>query len=175
MTGNTPPADPPTVTGATAEFISPPRRAGSWTQRSGADGGHRAANRGGQLMTAFLKHADVEIVALCDVRKSHMETAKERLGGKAEIYGDFRKLLDPRPRRGSHRHPRPLARDQDGRRLQRRQGRLLRKAALRHHPRGPQMVEAARRNHRMVQVGTPAARRITPRWPNWSRPARSAR
>ena len=52
------------------------------------------ANRGGQLMTAFLTHADMEIVALSDVRKSHMEKANERLGGKAAMYGDFRKLLE---------------------------------------------------------------------------------
>ena len=52
------------------------------------------ANRGGQLMTAFQKHSDMEIVALCDVRKSHCERANRRLDGKAATYGDFRKLLD---------------------------------------------------------------------------------
>ena len=52
------------------------------------------ANRGGQLMTAFLKHDDMEIVALCDARKSHMEKANKRLDGKATLYDDYRKMLD---------------------------------------------------------------------------------
>ncbi len=52
------------------------------------------ANRGGQLMTAFLQHSDAEIVALCDVAKSTLKKANQRLDGKADTYGDFRKLLE---------------------------------------------------------------------------------
>jgi len=52
------------------------------------------ANRGGQLLDAFLPHADAEIVALCDVSRSTLDRACQRLGGKAATYGDFRKLLD---------------------------------------------------------------------------------
>ena len=33
------------------------------------------ANRGRQLISAFLAHADMEIVALCDVSKSTLEAA----------------------------------------------------------------------------------------------------
>jgi predicted dehydrogenase len=54
------------------------------------------ANRGGQLMTAFLKHDDMEIVALCDVAKSTLQKANARLDGKADTYGDFRRLIDRR-------------------------------------------------------------------------------
>jgi len=52
------------------------------------------ANRGGQLMTAFLKHEDMEIAALCDVSKSTVDKANARLDGKADTYGDFRKMLE---------------------------------------------------------------------------------
>ena len=52
------------------------------------------ANRGGQLISAFLKHDDMEIVALCDVQRSTLDKANARLDGKADTYGDFRELLD---------------------------------------------------------------------------------
>ncbi|HUT90638.1 MAG TPA: Gfo/Idh/MocA family oxidoreductase [Thermoguttaceae bacterium] len=52
------------------------------------------ANRGGQLMSAFLKHDDMEIVALCDVQRSTLDKANARLEGKADTYGDFRELID---------------------------------------------------------------------------------
>ena len=37
------------------------------------------ANRGGQLMSAFMKHEDAEIAALCDVSKSTLDKANARL------------------------------------------------------------------------------------------------
>jgi predicted dehydrogenase len=52
------------------------------------------ANRGGQLMSAFMKHEDAEIAALCDVSKSTLDKANARLDGKADLYGDFRKMID---------------------------------------------------------------------------------
>ena len=52
------------------------------------------ANRGGQLLSAFSQHADMEVVALCDVDQSILQRASERLGGRAATYGDFRKLID---------------------------------------------------------------------------------
>jgi predicted dehydrogenase len=52
------------------------------------------ANRGGQLLDAFLPHADAEIAALCDVSRSTLDRANQRLGGKAAAYRDFRKLID---------------------------------------------------------------------------------
>jgi myo-inositol 2-dehydrogenase / D-chiro-inositol 1-dehydrogenase len=35
-----------------------------------------------------------DIVAVCDVQRQHAERAKEQFGGKAEIYEDYRKLLE---------------------------------------------------------------------------------
>jgi len=52
------------------------------------------ANRGGQLISAFQPHADMEIVALCDVCRTTLEKANSRVGGKARLFGDFRKLID---------------------------------------------------------------------------------
>ena len=41
------------------------------------------ANRGGQLISAFLNHKDMEIVALCDICQSTLDAANARLNGKA--------------------------------------------------------------------------------------------
>ena len=35
-----------------------------------------------------------DIVAVCDVDQKHAEAGREKAGGKAEMYGDYRKLLD---------------------------------------------------------------------------------
>ncbi len=48
--------------------------------------------RGTQLMQNASKFGD--IVAVCDVDRNHAESAKERAGGKADIYEDYRKLLE---------------------------------------------------------------------------------
>ena len=52
------------------------------------------ANRGGQLISAFKHHKDMEIVALCDVDSRTLAKAKARCGGTQDTYGDFRKLID---------------------------------------------------------------------------------
>jgi len=52
-------------------------------------------SRGGQLLEAFRQHLDVEIAALCDVSRSTLEGANAKFAqGKAATFGDFRKLLD---------------------------------------------------------------------------------
>ena len=54
-------------------------------------------SRGGQVINAFLEHKEVEVVAICDVDKSHLEQTAARLlnlGMQVEQYGDFRKLVD---------------------------------------------------------------------------------
>ena len=52
------------------------------------------ANRGGQLISAFLKHDDMEIAALCDVQGSTLEKVKARLDGKPDTTKDFRRILE---------------------------------------------------------------------------------
>ncbi len=51
------------------------------------------ANRGGQLMDAFLVHKDMEIAAVCDVHGPTLERANAKVDGRARTFTDFRKLL----------------------------------------------------------------------------------
>jgi predicted dehydrogenase len=51
-------------------------------------------NRGDQLLDAFLVHKDAELAALCDVYEPYLEPARQKAGGKATLYRDYRKLLE---------------------------------------------------------------------------------
>src|SRR5437868_12433516 len=51
-------------------------------------------NRGDQLLDAFLVHNDAEIAALCDVYEPYLPAAQKKVGGRAQLYHDFRRLLD---------------------------------------------------------------------------------
>jgi predicted dehydrogenase len=51
-------------------------------------------NRGDQLLDAFLPHKDAQIVALCDVYEPYLHAAQSKVGGHAELHGDYRELLD---------------------------------------------------------------------------------
>ncbi len=46
------------------------------------------------MLAAFQEHADVEVVAVCDVYEPYREKAVERIGGKVEACADFRRVLD---------------------------------------------------------------------------------
>jgi len=112
------------------------------------------ANRGMQVMTAFLQHADMEITALCDVRKSHLAKADERLGGKAAKYGDFRKLLERKDvdavvvATPDHWHAiQTIDACDAGKDVY-----VEKPVSVTIHE-GRKMVEAARRNNRVVTVG----------------------
>src|SRR5713101_6966410 len=51
-------------------------------------------NRGDQLLDAFLVHKDCQVVALCDVYEPYLEPAQKKVGGKATLHRDFRKLVE---------------------------------------------------------------------------------
>src|SRR5438046_1699827 len=51
-------------------------------------------NRGDQLLDAFLVHPDAEVAAICDVYEPYLEPARQKAGGKAKLYHDYRKLLE---------------------------------------------------------------------------------
>jgi len=51
-------------------------------------------NRGDQLLDAFLMHRDCEIAALCDVYEPYLEAAQKKVGGRATLHHDFRKLIE---------------------------------------------------------------------------------
>ena len=112
------------------------------------------ANRGGQLMTAFMKHKDMEIAALCDVRKAHLDKANARLEGKADTYKDFRKLLERKDLDAvviatpDHWHAiQTIDACDSGKDVY-----VEKPLAITIHE-GRKMVEAARRNKRIVTVG----------------------
>ena len=46
------------------------------------------------LLNSFKKFPDVRIAAVCDVYEPHALKAKAAAGGKPEVYGDFRRVLD---------------------------------------------------------------------------------
>ena len=49
---------------------------------------------GSGTFQAMLKQPDVEVRAVCDVYEPHAERARQATDGKAELYKDFRKLLE---------------------------------------------------------------------------------
>ncbi|MHC4398096.1 MAG: Gfo/Idh/MocA family protein [Planctomycetota bacterium] len=112
------------------------------------------ANRGGQLMTAFLKHDDMEIAALCDVSASTLEKANARLDGKAATHGDFREMLGRKDLDAvviatpDHWHAiQTIDACEAGKDVY-----VEKPLSITVHE-GRRMVEAARRNQRVVTVG----------------------
>ncbi|NUQ62873.1 MAG: Gfo/Idh/MocA family oxidoreductase [Pirellulales bacterium] len=113
------------------------------------------ANRGGQLLSAFLTHADIEVAALCDVNRATLAKANERLEKKAAAYEDFRKLIERDDLDGvviaspDHWHAiQTIAACDAGKDV------YVEKPLSITVREGRRMVEAARRNDRVVQVGT---------------------
>jgi predicted dehydrogenase len=113
------------------------------------------ANRGLQLVDAFLEHEDVEIVALCDVDQTILDKAKQRVGGRAETFVDFRRLID-RPEVDAT----VIATPDHWHAVQTVMSCAAGKDVYVEKPlsitvvEGRRMVEAARRHDRVVQVGT---------------------
>jgi predicted dehydrogenase len=112
-------------------------------------------NRGSQLLDAFLKHSDKEVVAFCDVFEPYLARANEKLDRKAETYGDFRKLLDRNDLDAvviatpDHWHAiQTIAACDAGKDVY-----IEKPLSITIHE-GRRMVEAARRNNRVTQVGT---------------------
>lgn len=113
------------------------------------------ANRGSQVLDAFLSHQDVEIVALCDVFEPQLLKTKERLGGKVDTCEDFRRVLD-RPdvdavviATPDHWHAvQTILACQAGKDV------YIEKPLSITIREGRRMVEAARKDNRVVQVGT---------------------
>lgn len=51
-------------------------------------------NRGDQVLDAFLKQPDAEVVALCDLSKPFMDFAAKKIGGSPRQFNDYRRLLE---------------------------------------------------------------------------------
>ncbi len=113
------------------------------------------ANRGGQLIKSFLKHDDMEAVAVCDVHKPTLEAARQRVGGRADTYGDFRHVLERKDvdavviATPDHWHAiMTIDACKAGKDV------FVEKPLSKTVYEGRKMVEAARRYERVVQVGT---------------------
>ena len=103
----------------------------------------------------FLRHSDVDVVAVCDVNKRHVERAVGLTGGKAKAYGDFCRLLDDKTidavmiATPEHWHALMTVDACDAGKdvyVEKPAAHYLRESRL--------MLDAARRNDRVVQVGT---------------------
>ncbi len=131
-------------------------------------------NRGTQLLHAFLQHADAQVVALCDVYKPYLERDRslvdprlietlggripemgEKFGSEVARYTDFRRVLDRKDidavviATPDHWHAIQTVMACDaGKDV------YVEKPLSITVYEGRKMVEAARRNKRVVQVGT---------------------
>ncbi len=113
------------------------------------------ANRGGQLIDAALPHKDMEIVALCDVYTPSLDKRAKKLGTNVARYGDFRRMLDRDDidavfiATPDHWHAiQTIMACDAGKDV------YVEKPLSITILEGRRMVEAARRNNRVVQVGT---------------------
>lgn len=112
-------------------------------------------NRGGQLVSATLPHNDAQIVALCDVFEPHLDKEAEKIGGTLDRYTDYRKMLERDDidavlvASPDHWHAlQTIDACNAGKDVY-----VEKPMSFTIHE-GRQMVEAARRNKRVVQVGT---------------------
>ena len=111
-------------------------------------------NRGGQLIKATLPHKDAEIVAVCDVYEPYRRQWAEKLGGQVAQYGDFRDMLARTDidavfiATPDHWHAiQTITACDTGKDVY-----VEKPLTITIHE-GRRMVEAARRNNRVVQVG----------------------
>lgn len=102
----------------------------------------------------FLRMGDADVVAVCDVFRANAEAARKLTGGKAEIAGDFRKVIERKDvdavivATPDHWHPLITVMACDaGKDV------YVEKPVSQNVREGRLMVEAARRNKRVVQVG----------------------
>lgn len=112
-------------------------------------------NRGTQLIAAALPNEDAEFVAACDVFDPHIDKAIEKIGKKVDTYKDYRKLLDRKDidaviiATPDHWHAlQAVDACEAGKDVY-----VEKPLSVTVHE-GRRIVEAARRNNRIVQVGT---------------------
>jgi predicted dehydrogenase len=140
--------------GTTLAFSTAPSRAVGANERIRL-GFIGVGNRGSQLLDAFLKHSDKEVVAFCDVYEPYLARANEKLERRADTLEDFRKLLDRNDidavviATPDHWHAiQTIAACEAGKDVY-----VEKPLSITIHE-GRRMVEAARRNDRVTQVGT---------------------
>jgi predicted dehydrogenase len=110
---------------------------------------------GSSVMAEFLKQPDVDVAAVCDVYKPHLERAVKATAGKAKGSIDFRQILDRQDidavlvATPDHWHAlQTVLACQSGKDV------YTEKPIATTIEEGRRMVEAARKYNRVVQVGT---------------------
>jgi predicted dehydrogenase len=107
------------------------------------------------VVSRLLQVPDVQVTAVCDVYETNVQRAKQLAGTQCQAYGDFREVLDRRDidavvvATPDHWHAIPTVlacRAEKDVYVEKPLGHSIRE--------GQAMVEAARRNHRVVQTGT---------------------
>ncbi len=105
-------------------------------------------------MLDFMRNPEVDVVAVCDVRRRSIDRAMEAAGGKAKAYGDYRRLLEQKDidaviiATPDHWHALMCVDACSAGKdvyVEKPVSRCVREGRL--------MVEAARRHNRVVQVG----------------------
>ncbi len=81
------------ATAVLGSTVSPARGAAGANERIRM-GWIGCGTRGHWLRKYFANFPEVEVVATCDVDSRRAGQLREEAGGKADVYGDFRKLLD---------------------------------------------------------------------------------
>lgn len=111
-------------------------------------------NRGDQVLDAFLAHEDAQVVAICDLYQPYLDFAAAKIGGQPKQFKDYRRLLELKDLDAvvistpDHWHALQMIHAcQAGKDVYVEKPLSLRVAE------GRQMVEAARRHQRVVQVG----------------------
>ncbi len=51
-------------------------------------------NRGDQVLDAFRKHADAEVIAVCDIYQPYLDFAAKKIGTEPKRFTDYRRLLE---------------------------------------------------------------------------------
>ncbi|RMF84166.1 MAG: gfo/Idh/MocA family oxidoreductase, partial [Planctomycetota bacterium] len=112
-------------------------------------------NRGDQVHEAFLEHGDQFTAAVCDLKEEYMDLAVKKSRGTPRKYRDYRRLLEDRDvdavviATPDHWHaPATILACDAGKDV------YVEKPASHNIREGRLMVDAARRNGRIVQLGT---------------------
>ena len=51
-------------------------------------------NRGDLVRDAFRKHADAEVIAVCDIHQPYLDFAAKKIGTSPQRFTDYRRLLE---------------------------------------------------------------------------------
>src|SRR5215813_5234797 len=111
-------------------------------------------NRGDQVLDGFLAHKDAEVVAVCDIHQPYMDFAAKKIGGSPRQFKDYRKLLEMKDvdavviATPDHWHALQMIHACNaGKDV------YVEKPLSYTIKEGRQMVDSARKNNRIVQVG----------------------